>query len=67
VVQINLKHEANPKPIFIRKILSPSKKEELINLIQVYIDVFAWNYEYMPEIDLSSHASPQYQSGFETS
>jgi len=41
--------EANPKPNFISECLSPSKK--VINLIQEYIDVFAWNYEDMSGLD----------------
>ena len=51
VVQINLGSEANPKPIFISESLSPSEKEDLIYLIREYINVFAWNYEDMPELD----------------
>jgi len=51
VTQINLGDEANPKPIFISESLSPSEKEDLINLIREYIDVFAWNYEDMPGLD----------------
>ena len=49
IVQINLRDEANPKPIFISEGLSPSEKKDLISLIQEYIDVFAWNYEDMPD------------------
>jgi len=51
VIQINLESEANPKPIFISESLSPYEKEDLIHLIQEYIDVFAWNYEDMSELD----------------
>jgi len=51
VVQINLKNEANPKPIFVSESLSPSEKEDLIHLIWEYKDVFTWNYEYMPGLD----------------
>jgi len=51
VVQINLKSEANPKPIFVCERLTPSEKEDLIHLIRKYIDVFAWNYEDMPGLD----------------
>ena len=40
VTQINLGDEANPKPIFISESLSPSEKEDLISLVQEYIDVF---------------------------
>ena len=51
MTQINLKDEANPKPIFISESLSPSKKEDLIQLIREYINVFAWNYDDMPGLD----------------
>jgi len=51
VIQVNLRDEANPKPIFIRENLSPFEKEDLIQLIREYIDVFAWNYEDMPGLD----------------
>ena len=34
VTQVNLGDEANPKPIFISESLSPSEKEDLIQLIQ---------------------------------
>jgi len=34
VTQVNLKDEANLKPIFIGESLSPSKKEDLIQLIR---------------------------------
>ena len=52
VTQINLGDEANPKPIFISESLSPSEKEDLIHLIREYKDIFAWNYEDMPGLDL---------------
>jgi len=43
VTQTNLGDEANPRPIFISEILSPSEREDLISLVREYIDVFAWN------------------------
>jgi len=48
VIQINLGNEANSKRIFISENLSLSEKEDLICLIQEYINIFAWNYEDMP-------------------
>ena len=51
ITQVNLRDEANPKPIFISESLSPFEKEDLIYLIQEYIDVFTWNYEDMPMLD----------------
>ena len=47
MIQINLGDEANPKPIFISESLSPSERENLMRIVQEYIDVFAWNYENM--------------------
>ena len=43
--------EANPKPIFISKSLSLPEKEDLIRLVRENIDVFAWNYKDMPELN----------------
>jgi len=40
VTQVNLGDEANPKPIFISESLSSSEKEDLISIVQEYIDVF---------------------------
>jgi len=51
VTPINLGDEANPKPIFKSKSLSSFEKEDLIQLIREYINVFAWNYEDMPGLD----------------
>ena len=51
MVKINLRNEANPKPIFITETLSPFEKEGLIHLIREYIDIFAWNNEDMPRLD----------------
>jgi len=51
VTQVNLGDEANLKPIFIRENLSPPEKEDLISLVQEYINVFTWNYEDMPGLD----------------
>jgi len=51
VTQVNLGDEVNPKPIFISKSLSPSKKKDLIQLIREYKNVFSWNYEDMPDLD----------------
>ena len=42
----------HPKPISISESLSFTEREELVALIREYIDVFPWNYEDMPELDL---------------
>ena len=41
----------SPKPISISESLSLIEREELIALVRVYIDVFAWNYEDMSSLD----------------
>ena len=46
VTQKNPGDEAN-----LSESLSPSEKEDLIQLIRAYIDVFAWNYEDMLGLD----------------
>ena len=51
VTQVNLGYEADPKPIFISESLSSSERENLIQIIREYIDVFAWNYEDMLGVD----------------
>jgi len=50
-MQVNLGSQDHPKLIFISESLSLMEKEELIILVKEYIDVFAWNYEDMPELD----------------
>ena len=51
MIQINLRDEVKPKPIFISESLLLSEKEDLIHLIQEYIDLFDWNYKDMPRLD----------------
>ena len=51
MTQVNLGDEANPKPIFISESVSPSEKEELIQLIREYIDFFASNSKDMPRLN----------------
>src|SRR3954466_5788260 len=51
LVQIDLGDDVTPKPIFVVEGLSPEEREELIKLIWEDNDVFAWNYEDMPNLD----------------
>jgi len=51
VIQINVGDQAHPRLIFKSEILSPTEKQDLISLIKKYIDVFAWSYEDMPDLD----------------
>jgi len=41
-----------PKSNFISESLSFTEREELVALIREYINVFAWNYEDMPGLNL---------------
>ena len=41
-----------PKPIFICSQLSTQKKEQLVELLKRYVDMFAWTYDEMPGLDL---------------
>lgn len=40
-----------PKPIFISSQLSAQEKEQLVELLNRYVDVFAWTYDKMPSLD----------------
>jgi len=51
VIQVNVGDQAHPKLIFISENLSPTEKQDLISLIWEYIDVFAWSYEDMHDLD----------------
>ena len=51
VIQVNLGTQDHPKLISISESLSLTEREELLALIREYIDVFAWNYEDMPDLD----------------
>jgi len=51
VIQVDMGSRDHPKPIFISESLSLTGREELISLIRDYINVFAWNYEDMLDLD----------------
>jgi len=38
-------------PVFIRSQLAAQEKEQLVTLLQKYMDVFAWTYDKMPGLD----------------
>ena len=42
-----------PRELNIVTSLSPNKRSRLINLLRLYLDVFAWSYEDMPGLDPS--------------
>lgn len=44
-MQVNTETKENPKPAFINESLTLLEKEDLVDPIRKYIDVFAWNYE----------------------
>ena len=39
------------KPIFISSQLTAQEKEQLVALLKRYVDVFAWTYDEMPDLD----------------
>ena len=43
--------QTHSKLISISESLSPTEKQDIISLIKVYIDVFAWSYEDMLVFD----------------
>jgi hypothetical protein len=49
--KINLGTLENPKEVKIGSTLSSQEQEELIKLLKEFLEVFAWSYEDMPEID----------------
>ena len=40
------------EPVFISSQLTIQEKEQLVTLLKEYMDVFAWNYDKMPHLDL---------------
>lgn len=51
LLQVNDGVESNPKPIFTSESMSPSNREDTIQLIREYIDMFSWSYESKPHLD----------------
>lgn len=50
--EVNLGAEpGNPKPIFISNQLSAQEREQLVELLKEYMDVFTWTYDEMPGLD----------------
>ena len=49
----NIGTEENPKIIKLSKNFPVKEKEEYVNLVKKYIDVFAWSYEDIKEYDTS--------------
>ena len=50
--EVNLGADSGPpKPVFISSQLSAQEKEQLVELLKRYVDVFAWTYEKMPGLD----------------
>ena len=45
----NIGTKENPKIVKLSKNLSAKEKEEYVNLMKNYTDVFAWSYEYLKE------------------
>ncbi|XP_075674899.1 uncharacterized protein LOC142644106 [Castanea sativa] len=52
LIEINLEAElGSQKPVFISSQLTTQEKEQLVALLQKYMDVFAWTYDEMPSLD----------------
>ena len=51
VIQGDVGDQTHLKLISISESLSPAEQQDLISLIQEYIDVFAWSYEDMPGLN----------------
>ena len=49
---VNLGTEEERKDVKIETTLSLATRKELIDLLQDYIDVFAWSYQDMPSLDI---------------
>lgn len=50
--EVNLGAEpGNSKPIFISNQLSAQEREQLVELLKKYMDVFTWTYDEMPGLD----------------
>ena len=49
VEEKNIGIEENPRIIKLSKNLSVKEKEDYVNLMKIYTDVFAWSYEYLKE------------------
>lgn len=50
LIQINLGDKEHLKPIIISGNLSPTKQDDMIQLVWEYIDVFAWIHEDMSDL-----------------
>jgi len=48
---INLGTEEDKKEIKIGASLDPTVKKQVIELLKVYVDIFAWSYRDMPGLD----------------
>ena len=57
---INLGMKENVKNVFIGKVCTPTKKEEILKLMKEFSDVIAWGYEDLKTYDTSliTHTIP---------
>ena len=53
IEDINIGTKDNPKIVKLSKNLPAKEKEEYVNLMKKYTDVFAWSYEDLKEYDTS--------------
>ena len=53
VEEKNIGTEENPRIIKLSKNLPIKEKEDYVNLMKIYTDVFSWIYKYIKEYDTS--------------
>jgi hypothetical protein len=47
VVECNIGTTENPKIVKLSKALPPKQKHMYVNLMKIFVDIFAWSYEYL--------------------
>ncbi|CAL8136208.1 unnamed protein product [Prunus armeniaca] len=53
LLEINVRTEPEPRPLFVSQLLSLKLAAEIIGLLHEYKDCFAWNYHEMPGLPRS--------------
>ncbi|CAL8988464.1 unnamed protein product, partial [Prunus brigantina] len=54
LLEINVGTKAEPRPLFVSRLLNPELAAEIIGLLHEYKDYFAWDYHEMPGLPRSS-------------
>ncbi|CAL2238303.1 unnamed protein product [Prunus armeniaca] len=53
LLEINVRTEPEPRPLFVSQLLNPEFATEIIGLLREYKDCFAWDYHEMPGLPRS--------------